>query len=105
MKTLKIRNTGVEQWLKNVEEAMILTLQKKIKDAAVNYLNIDRKEWVLSHCGQAVATIAQVTWTSDSEMYISEMSVNPFSLQDYFDVNKSQLQQLTELIRGNLTEL
>jgi dynein heavy chain len=50
-KSIKIRSLGVEQWLKNVEDSMRGTLQKKIKDAAVNYLNVDRKDWVLGHCG------------------------------------------------------
>ncbi len=38
-------------------------------------------------------------------MYINEMSSNPFSLQEWFDLNEAQLAQLTELVRGKLTSL
>lgn len=33
------------------------------------------------------------------------MSNNPFSLQEWYDLNESQLAQLTELVRGKLTSL
>ena len=33
------------------------------------------------------------------------MSNNPFALQEWYDLNESQLAQLTELVRGKLTSL
>jgi dynein heavy chain len=33
------------------------------------------------------------------------MSNNPFSLQEWYDMNETQLGQLTELVRGNLSSL
>jgi dynein heavy chain len=33
------------------------------------------------------------------------MSVNPFSLQEWFEANEQQLATLTELVRGKLTNL
>jgi dynein heavy chain len=33
------------------------------------------------------------------------MSTNPFSLQEWYDLNETQLGQLTELVRGNLSSL
>lgn len=33
------------------------------------------------------------------------MSNNPFALQEWYDMNESQLTQLTELVRGKLTSL
>jgi dynein heavy chain len=33
------------------------------------------------------------------------MSNNPFSLQEWYDMNETQLAQLTELVRGKLTSL
>jgi dynein heavy chain len=33
------------------------------------------------------------------------MSNNPFSLQEWYDMNETQLGQLTELVRGKLTSL
>lgn len=52
-----------------------------MKQGLNDYINSpDRKNWVLTHFGQIVATIAQIQWCSQSEMYINEMSNNPFSL-------------------------
>jgi dynein heavy chain len=33
------------------------------------------------------------------------MSNNPFALQEWYDLNETQLGQLTELVRGKLTSL
>ena len=81
------------------------TLQKLLKQGLNDYANTERKQWVLTHYGQVVATIAQISWCSTSEYYINEMSNNPFALQEWYDMNESQLAQLTELVRGKLTSL
>lgn len=41
-------------------------------------------------------------WCNSSESYINDMVDNPFSLQDWNQVNVLQLNQLIELVRGNL---
>jgi dynein heavy chain len=46
-----------------------------------------------------------VQWCQATEYYINEMSVNPFSLQEWFEANEQQLATLTELVRGKLTNL
>jgi dynein heavy chain, axonemal len=56
---------------------------------------VQRKDWVLSHIGQAVATVAQISWTDECEMAISDMEQNPFALSDYLGDLKQQLSQLT----------
>lgn len=90
-----------------VESAMKQSIQKKIKEAQSNYYygNIERKEWVLNHIGQAVATVAQITWTESCELAINDIEENPLALQDTLVANKQQLSQLTELIRGKLTNI
>ena len=44
---------GVEKWLQEVKNTMVATLQKKIhiacKELASN--QVERKVWVLNHCG------------------------------------------------------
>ena len=49
--------------------------------------------------------ILLISWCATSEYYINEMSNNPFALQEWYDMNESQLTQLTELVRGKLTSL
>jgi hypothetical protein len=48
---VKVRNAGVETWMKNIETSMKQIVQKKIKEAYAVYYNFDRKEWVLNHIG------------------------------------------------------
>jgi dynein heavy chain len=95
----------VEQWLDSVQGAMRETLYRLMKQGLNDYANSERKQWVLTHIGQVVATIAQISWCSTSEYYINEMSNNPFALQEWYDMNESQLTQLTDLVRGKLTSL
>lgn len=76
-----------------------------MKAGLADYATMDRKQWVLSHYGQIVATIAQIMWCSQTELYINDMSLNPFSLQEWYELNETQLAQLTELVRGKLTSL
>lgn len=71
---------AVEGWLATVQDAMRDTLKRLVKQGNIDYANSERKQWVLTHFGQVVATIAQVQWCSATEYYINEMSVNPFSL-------------------------
>jgi dynein heavy chain, axonemal len=60
-KNIAIRNgTGVELWMGSIQESMITIVQRKVKEAHQDYYDakVQRKDWVLSHIGQAVATVA-----------------------------------------------
>jgi dynein heavy chain len=84
---------------------MINTLTALMKQALADYTNQDRKFFVLNHYGQVVATLAQIMWSSQTEVYLNDQAANPFSLQEWFELNVTQLEQLTELVRGELTDL
>lgn len=103
-KVQKVRGL-VEQWLDSLQSAMRDTLWRLLKQGLQDYGTSERKQWVLSHFGQVVATIAQIMWCSQTEIYINDMASNPFSLQEWFELNETQLAQLTELVRGKLTSL
>jgi hypothetical protein len=63
---------GVEGWLKDIESAMIETVKRKIKEADTELKkdNTVRSEWVLKHCGQAVAVASMLDWTEQLEIAI-----------------------------------
>ena len=44
-------------------------------------------------------------WCTYTEEYIESMKSNPNSLVDWFETNKSALQQLTDLVAGDLESL
>mmetsp|Transcript_20685 Transcript_20685/g.31665 ORF Transcript_20685/g.31665 Transcript_20685/m.31665 type:complete len:211 (+) Transcript_20685:86-718(+) len=77
----------IEQWLEHLQQSMIENLRHLMKQAVADYSQQDRKVFVTSHFGQIVASLAQIMWCQQSEVFISEQSSNPFSLQEWFDVN------------------
>jgi dynein heavy chain len=94
--------------MKSLEEHVASTLQKKVREAHKQYTDVDeagsdRKVWVLRHLSQAVAVVAQITWTAGTEAALDDLGDDPFAVEDHLDLIKQQLAQLTELIRGHLT--
>jgi hypothetical protein len=85
---LKVRAQGVEEWMKSLEEYMVMAMQKKIKEANNKYYeeDNDRNIWVLSHISQVVAIIDQVTWTDGTETALNDLleEDNPFAMEDHF---------------------
>ena len=103
-KVLKARG-NVEEWLGNVQGAMVEILTKLMVIGKDDLETSERKDWVQKHAGQIVATNTQVSWCMDTEIAIDSMSENSNSLDEWYAVNVSQLQTLVELVRGNLTPL
>ncbi|OMJ74343.1 hypothetical protein SteCoe_26764 [Stentor coeruleus] len=103
-KILKARG-NVEEWLSNVQTAMVEILTKLMVIGKEDLENTERKEWVLKHPGQIIATNIQASWCNESEIAIESMSENPNALDEWFSVNSSQLHNLVELVRGALTPL
>jgi len=93
---------NVEVWLDGVQNNMRETLFRAMKAGLQDFDQTDRKEWVLKHYGQVVATVAQIMWCTVSEAAISDMQNNPNSLVEWYEENLANIQQLTELVRGKL---
>jgi len=56
--------------------------------AAINdYGTQERTQFVLSHKGQIVACLAQIMWCQMTEDHLNDQASNPFSMQEWFDVN------------------
>jgi len=83
----------VEVWLRTLQENMIETLRKLMK-AGWKDIEKERKKWVLDHPGQIVATISQVSWCSQTRMFINMCEDNPNALDDWLVMNRTQLEQV-----------
>lgn len=59
----------------------------------------------LTHYGQIVASVCQIMWTQMSEDAIHGQASNPFSLDDWLNLQITQLEALTDMVRGELTDL
>eukprot|EP00741_Cyanophora_paradoxa_P008927 tig00000142_g8641.t1 len=98
-------NRNVEQWLKWVEEAMRASLARITRDAVGDYYATKRRaEWVLRWPGQVVLAASQVAWTKECEEAISTRKGSSALMRVEQRLTK-QLEDLVNLVRGDLTEL
>ena len=44
-------------------------------------------------------------WRRQSELAIEEQGLNPLALQDWLELNIQQIEQLTALVRGELSDI
>ena len=105
-KTVKHQNK-VEEWLNRVQEEMRVTLTRRLKEGNQAYSTDmdERKKWVMEQPAQVVTTVDMIQWCSATEDAINEMQVDPDSLNQWFTANDDWLKKLTELVRGDLTDL
>ena len=102
-KNLKARG-NVEDWLMEVQKAMAVSLNRVLKEGVIDYARRQRKDWVLAHAAQIVATGAQIMWSKGTEEALR--NANPVAAMGrWYDTNVLQLQDLTALVRGKLTRL
>ncbi len=93
---------NVETWLDSAQSSMRETLFRAMKTGLQDYDLTDRKDWVLRHPGQVVATVAQIMWCLATEASIGEMGTDPNAMMEWYEENVEQIQHLTELVRGKL---
>jgi dynein heavy chain len=107
---------NVEHWLLEVESAMRKSLKQGnilllilylpilpvIKDGLTAYSTVERSQWVLDWPGQVVLTASQIMWTKEVSEAIQDKDGG---LRKLYQQQLSQLDDLTKLVRGNLTPL
>jgi dynein heavy chain len=95
---------SVEDWLTDVENRMKSRLHELMKAGLIDYDARERKEWILHHPGQVVATVAQMTWARDTEKALSAEDPKQ-GMADWSVQYKLDLNDLIIKIRGDLTKL
>lgn len=98
----------IEYTLKEIEDKMTETIRRRINNTCgnYNYENPERDIWVFTEIGQVITTVSQIIWTEITEIYIDGMKDSKFtSLGDLLELIKSQLEELTILIRGKLEKV
>ena len=102
-KNLKARN-NVETWLSAVESSMVASLRKLMKKAVVEYDKKQRSDWIMEYPSQIILSASQIAW-SQAVIAALNSSDPKQALIDYRDLCIDQLNQLAELVRGDLSPL
>uniref|UniRef100_A0A7S0KGL4 Dynein-1, subspecies f n=1 Tax=Micromonas pusilla TaxID=38833 RepID=A0A7S0KGL4_MICPS len=102
-KNLKARG-NVEQWLTAVEAAMVAALKKQGKESYVSYAKEARTDWVRNQPAQIVIMVAQIYWCRGVIECLE--SENPVAaMEKYLEKNRSDLKDMTAVVREDLTRL
>ena len=94
---------NVENWLQDVENMMCDSVKAALKESVKDYLTTPRTEWVINWPGQIVIAGSQIYWTKEHEE--SMMSDGAAGIKKEYERSLSQLEGLTELVRGELPKL
>jgi Dynein heavy chain, N-terminal region 2. len=103
-RNLKARGS-VEEWLDLVEADMRKSLKKEMKDGYQAYDDGSRPEWVVTHLAQVVSCVGNIMWTYMTEEALSNKDGVQEAISEWYDTNVSQLEELTQLVRTELTSI
>ena len=76
----------------------IFLIQVIIK-ATDDYTKSRRIDWVRAHTGQAVLCVSQLYWT---EYVTTAIKTSAEALNEYYELNNRQIDDIVELVRGKL---
>ncbi|KAL0279081.1 UNVERIFIED_CONTAM: hypothetical protein PYX00_000712 [Menopon gallinae] len=88
----------VERWLSQVESLMVQSIRDICMEAVSAYVNTARNSWVLAWPGQVVICGSSIHWAAEVSEAIEEST-----LDNYLYKSITQIQQLVDLVRGQLT--
>jgi dynein heavy chain len=94
---------SVEVWLKEVEEMMRVSVRREIKDSLVDYEAVPRTDWALKWPAQVVLAGSQTFWTKEVAHALETKGTK--GLEEYLEVVKQQLVDITKIVSGELSNL
>jgi dynein heavy chain len=94
---------AVEKWLLQVEKVMQSSVHQQVTNAMKAYSETKREKWVLEWPGQVVLCVSQIYWTQEVTQVIRKGGRKP--LRSYKDLCTKQLEEVVELVRGDLTPM
>jgi dynein heavy chain len=94
---------AVEKWLMQVEKVMQSSVHQQVTNAMKAYSETKREKWVLEWPGQVVLCVSQIYWTQEVTQVIRKGGRKP--LRSYKELCTKQLEEVVELVRGDLTPM
>lgn len=93
----------VEVWLGQLERVMYSTMKSVLNAAYATYFEMHRVEWLKTNYGQSLMTDTQIVWTKEVEHALNEGGLP--GLTKYLEKLNVQLQDMVEMIRGDIPKL
>ncbi|OMJ81675.1 hypothetical protein SteCoe_17784 [Stentor coeruleus] len=93
---------NIEDWLRNLEQAMHSALKHKMVEANSSSSDISRKELVMNFPSQIVLAICMIMWVNSTEEALSNKDLILENLGDLFEQSNNYLDDLTHLIKEKL---
>ena len=94
---------AVEKWLLQVEKIMRISIHEQVGRAMKAYAEFPREKWVLEWPGQVVICVSQIYWTK--EVIETLKKDGNKGLSGYREKCNKQLENVVELVRGNLSSM
>jgi len=95
---------NVERWLLDIEQVMRETLRKIMRDA-IQDVDTPRTKWVLKYQAQIIIAANMIKWTHGAEQAFLELHSNRNAMVEFLGFLNTQLQDIVELVRGDLKDL
>ena len=95
---------NVERWLLDIEQVMKETLRKICKDALAD-VDTPRTKWVLKYQAQIIIAANMIRWTHGAEAAFIDLPKNRGAMNQFLEFLNAQLQDIVELVRGDLKDL
>lgn len=102
--TVNIKADGVDKWMKKLEDMMMETLFRVIREGLNNFGELSKEDWYLTNTAQVTSVISQIAWVVNVEDYLKSIQDGDQNTIDETlnDTNRN-LDILTELVRRPLT--
>jgi dynein heavy chain len=85
---------NIEEWMKQLENTMFLTIREYLERGLIDYEKKERKDWILDHPGQVLMACNQIMWTKEVENAIKENT-----LAKYLSEYDEKIMDLVKLVR------
>merc|ERR1712000_490959 len=85
-----------------VEKSMQQTIKCIFNQSYIKYFELKKTDWIRLYPGQVILAVDATTWTSGSETAITENAENGYSLQDYEEKLRQEINEVVIVVRTKL---
>ena len=92
---------NIEDWLKNLEQQMVIALTRKMSEANSSCGDMSRKDMVNIYPSQIVLSICMMLWVSATEDALSSKDISE-AIGELSEATNTYLDELTQMVKEDL---